>query len=223
MPDRDIVMVGSSAGGVEALQRLACQFPKDFPAAVFVVVHLPPRTRSFLPDILSKVAVLPAAHPEDGESIQHGRIYIAPPDRHLVIERDHVHLSLGPREQHHRPCINVTFRSAAGSCGERVTGVILTGELDDGTAGLWEVKRRGGITVVQNPEEADFPSMPLNALREAGADYIVRLAETGPLLCRLAAGEGKPSKKFEVTEMEPELTDMTCPDCRGSGRCGAVA
>ena len=128
---------------------------------------------------------MPALHPEDGAPIVPGRIYVALPDHHLVIERDHVHLSLGPKEQHHRPCINVMFRSAAIAHGDRVVGVVLTGELDDGTAGLWEIKRRGGIAVVQNPEEGAFPSMPLSALREVEADYVSSIADMGALLSRL--------------------------------------
>ena len=128
-----------------------------------------------------------------------------------------MHLSLGPKEQHHRPCINVTFRSAALAYGNRVTGVVLTGELDDGTAGLWEIKRRGGIAVVQNPEEATFSSMPLSALREVEADYTVSIREMGDLLTRLAAGKGEQKRTaVEGTEMTPKLTDLTCPDCRGT-------
>jgi two-component system, chemotaxis family, protein-glutamate methylesterase/glutaminase len=170
-----------------------------------------------LPELLTKAGPLSAIHPVNGSKVQHGCIYIAPPDHHLVLERDHVHLSLGPREQHHRPCINVTFRSAALAYGERVTAVILTGELDDGTAGLWEVKRRGGIAVVQNPEQAAFPSMPLNALREVDADYVVNLDEMGPLLTRLALGKGE-QKRTEVlaANVNPHITDITCPDCRGT-------
>ncbi len=137
-----------------------------------------------------------------------------------------MHLSMGPKEQHHRPCINVTLRSAALSHGERVIGAVLTGELDDGTAGLWEVKRRGGITLVQNPEDADFPSMPLSALRDVEVHYTVPLREMGPLLGRLvlesediAKGEtpgGEKISEAKGNDMEPQLTDMTCPDCRGT-------
>jgi two-component system, chemotaxis family, protein-glutamate methylesterase/glutaminase len=149
--------------------------------------------------------------------IENSRIYVAPPDHHLVVERDHIHLSAGPKEQHQRPSINVTFRSAALAYGDRVTGVILTGQLDDGTSGLWEIKRRGGVAIVQNPEEALFPSMPLSALREIPADYTVTLDEMGPLLYRLANGEGKSERTdLERTDMQPMLTDLTCPDCRGT-------
>lgn len=209
--------MGASAGGVEALQQLASQLPAGFPGSLFVVLHMLPRTRSFLPEILGRATNLPANHAEDGEKIEPGRIYIACPDLHLVLERDHVHLSRGPKEQHHRPCVNVTFRSAALAYGERVTGIVLTGELDDGTAGLWEVKRRGGIAVVQNPENAAFPSMPLNALREVEADYTVDVSEMGALLMRLATGqEGRKSVPVEVAMEERRLTDLTCPDCRGT-------
>jgi two-component system, chemotaxis family, protein-glutamate methylesterase/glutaminase len=215
--EHDIFVVGASAGGVEALQELAGQLPAGFPGSLLVVMHLLPRTRSFLPDILGRSGPLSAAPAADGERLQRGQIYIAPPDHHLVIERDHVHLSRGPKEQHHRPCINVTFRSAALAYGERVTGIVLTGELDDGTAGLWEVKRRGGIAVVQNPENAPFPSMPLSALREVEADYIVDVSEMGALLTRLANGqEGRKSVPVEVVMEERRLTDLTCPDCRGT-------
>jgi two-component system chemotaxis response regulator CheB len=149
--------------------------------------------------------------------IEHGRLYVGPPDFHLLIERDHIHLGTGPKEQHQRPCINVTFRSAALAQGDRVVGVILTGQLDDGTAGLWEIKRRGGIAVVQNPEEAMFPGMPLSALREVEADYTVNLSEMGALLDGLARGKReKRVTTIPESSMEPKLTDLTCPDCRGT-------
>lgn len=217
MAEHDVIVIGTSAGGVEALQKLVRQFPKDFPAAIFVVMHTSARTRSYLPEILSSSGVLPAMHPLDGEPIEPGHIYVAPPDHHLLIERDHIHLGIGPKEQHHRPCINVTFRSAALEHGERAIGVVMTGEMDDGTAGLWEIKRRGGIAVVQNPEEAMFPSMPLSALRDIEADYTVNVDEMGALLCRLAVGEGKQRRtETEGSDMKPILTDLTCPDCRGT-------
>jgi two-component system chemotaxis response regulator CheB len=215
----DVVVIGASAGGVEVLQELVRTLPADLPAAVFITMHLQVRSKSLLPGILTRAGHLSAEYPEDGAPIEHGRIYVAPPDHHLVIERDHIHLSSGPREQHHRPCINVMFRSAALAYAERVVGVVLSGELDDGIAGLWEIERRGGLTVVQNPEEAAFPSMPLSALREIEVDHTVSTAEMGSLLGQLAKeGEQKP---IEVTEdedvkVETQLTDLTCPDCRGT-------
>ena len=217
MPKHDIIVIGASAGGVEALSQLAHDLPASLSAAIFVVVHIHARAKSFLPQILTRAGKLRAVNPEDGDPIKQGWIYVAPPDSHLLVERDHVHLSSGPKEQRHRPCINVTFRSAALAYGERVAGVVLTGELDDGTAGLWEIKRRGGIAVVQNPDDALFPSMPASALRDNKADYTVNLREMGSLLSRLAVGEGEPTSIQPGTrDMEPMLTDLTCPDCRGT-------
>lgn len=217
MPKHDIIVIGGSAGGVEALRKLVSQLPEGLPAAVFVVVHLSPRMRSFLAPILSQAGGLPTLEAQDGLLIQHGQIYVAAPDFHLILQNGHIHSSQGPTEQRRRPAINVTFRSAAMAYGDRVTGVILSGELDDGVAGLWEIKRRGGIAIVQNPEEALYPSMPLSALREIPVDYTVRLAELGPLLCRLANGQGEGKRTSpEKGVMEPTLTDLTCPECRGT-------
>jgi two-component system chemotaxis response regulator CheB len=216
---KDIIVIGASAGGVEALQNLVAGLPRGLSASVFVVMHVGPRSRSLLPELLSAAGPLPAVHPADGAAIEHARIYIAPPDRHLVIQPGHVHLSFGPKEQHHRPSINVSFRSAAEAYGSRVTGVVLTGQLDDGTAGLWDIKRRGGVAVVQHPEEAAFPSMPLSALREIEADYTVRLSEMPPLLTRLASdglAATAGSSVMEKHEVDLKLTDVTCPECRGT-------
>jgi two-component system chemotaxis response regulator CheB len=213
---RDIIVVGASAGGVEALQKMVAELPADLPAAVFTVLHVAPRSRSFLPDILNAAGPLPARHATDGLKIEKGRIYVAPPDHHMVIERGHIHLNLGPKENHQRPCINATFRSAAAAYGDRVIGVVLTGQLDDGTAGLWDIKRLGGIAIVQNPEEAAFPSMPLSALREIEVDYTVRLAELGSLLSALTRQVQQNVIESESKEMRSELTDITCPDCRGT-------
>ena len=217
MPEHNIFAVGASAGGVEALEQLVREIPSGFQGSLFVVLHLAPRTKSFLPELLTRAGKLRAIHPEDGARIEPGCIYVAPPDHHLILARDHVHLGLGPKEQHHRPCINVMFRSAALSHGPRVTGVVLSGELDDGTAGLWEIKRRGGTAVIQNPEEATFPSMPLSALRDVEADYIVNISGMGELLNRLALNKGERKRtEVESANMEPNITDLTCPDCRGT-------
>jgi two-component system chemotaxis response regulator CheB len=218
---RDIIVIGTSAGGVDALQTLVRSFPVDMPASIFVVMHVAPRSRRLLPEILTAAGPLIAVHPLDGAVIEPGRIYVAPPDQHLILQPGHVHLSFGPKEQNERPCINVSFRSAALAYGPRVAGVVMTGQLDDGTAGLWDIKRQGGIAVVQNPEDAAFPSMPLSALRDIEADYTVRMAEMGPLLARLATqpdrdlvmGDGGGNGR---KEMHPRLTDLTCPECRGT-------
>jgi two-component system chemotaxis response regulator CheB len=211
---RDIVVIGASAGGVEALQAVAAGLPANFPAAVFVVLHVAPRSHSFLPEILNASGPLPACHAEDGAQIEKGRIYIAPPDRHMIVERHHIHLTFGPKDNHQRPSINVMFRSAAAAYGPRVIGVVLTGQLDDGTAGLWEIKRHGGVIMAQNPEEAAFPSMPLSALREIEVDYTVRISELGPLLSLLTRQVEENAIQSERTEMRSQLTDITCPDCR---------
>jgi two-component system chemotaxis response regulator CheB len=218
---KDVIVIGTSAGGLEALQTIVGDLPADLPASVFVIMHVAPRSRSVLPDLLTASGPLRAVHPVDGEAIKPGHIYVAPSDRHLIIEPGHVHLGFGPKEQHQRPSINVGFRSAALAYGERVAGVVLTGQLDDGSAGLWDIKWRGGIAIVQNPEEAAFPSMPLSALRDIEVDYTVRLSEVAPLLARVATErEPEPVNADEQNngreEMNPRLTDLTCPECRGT-------
>lgn len=217
MPARDIIAIGASAGGVDAMQSLFRTLPADLPAALLVVMHVEPRARSYLPEILNATSRIPAAHAREAEPIEPGRAYIAPPDRHLVARSGHIHLSFGPKEQHQRPSINVTFRSAAQAYRDRVAGVILSGQLDDGTAGLWSIKQCGGVTLVQNPEEAAFPSMPLSALREIEVDYTLRLAEMGELLAGLAHGRAATGASPAGREdIQPSLTDLTCPECRGT-------
>src|SRR5262249_48303535 len=139
---RDIVVIGASAGGVTALKTIAAGLPGDFPGAIFVVLHTTPDAPGLLAQLLERVGPLRAFFPEDGEEILAARIYVAPPNRHLIIRPGHVHLSRGPRENMTRPALNPTFRSAAQSYGPRVVGVILTGTLDDGTAGLIAVEER---------------------------------------------------------------------------------
>jgi len=216
MPRRDIIAIGASAGGVEALQTLVSHLPSTLPAALFVVVHMAPRSKSFLPQILTRSGPLPAMHPENGTRIEHGKIYVAPPDHHLILERDHIHLGMGPQENRHRPCINVTFRSAATAYGRRVAGIVLTGQLDDGTAGLWDIKRQGGVVIAQRPEDAAYPSMPLSALREVDVDYTLPVAEMGKLLETLSLEDGDEEVTPKVGVSEPKLTEITCPDCRGT-------
>ena len=200
MPGRDIVVVGTSAGGVEALRTLVGGLPADFPGSVFVVMHTAPDSPGILPQILDRAGPLPAAHAENRERIHPGRIYVAPPDHHLLLEPGLVRVTRGPRENRFRPAIDPLFRSAAQVYGPRVVGVILTGGLGDGTSGLWAVKRLGGTAVVQNPEEAFMASMPLSALRQVEVDYTLPLAEIAPLLARLTKTSVAEQGGYEVPE-----------------------
>ena len=197
MAGHDIIVVGASAGGPESLQLLMSALPPELPAALFVVVHFPPGSRSFLPAILSRAGPLVATHATDGEAIRHGHVYIARPDHHLVLERGYVRVTHGPKENRFRPAVDVLFRSAAYAYGPRVIGVILTGQLDDGTAGLWAVKDRGGLAVVQDPQDALSPSMPRSALQHVAEDYCLPIAEIGPLLERLT---GEPAEEKTSTQ-----------------------
>lgn len=183
---RDRIVIGASAGGVEVLIRLVGSLPADLPAALFVVLHTPANHTSRLPQILARHGKLPAAHARDGEAIAPGRIYVAPPDEHLLAQDGSVRLSHGPRENHTRPAIDVLFRSAANAYGERVVGVVLSGTLWDGTAGLIAIKRQGGVAIVQDPEEAGFAAMPRNAISGDHPDWVLPLADIATTLVRLA-------------------------------------
>jgi two-component system chemotaxis response regulator CheB len=187
--EHDIIVVGASAGGVEALSTLVSTLPPDIPAALFITIHIPSWAPSQLPEILARSGPLPAAHARNNASFEMGHIYVAPPDYHLLVEEDRTVLWHGPKENRFRPAVNTLFRSAAGAYGWRVTGVILTGALDDGSAGLWWIKRQGGAAVVQSPDEAAFADMPRSALEYVESAYIARLTEIGPLLNRLALGQ----------------------------------
>ena len=198
-PARDIIVIGASAGGVEALTIVASDLPRDLPAAVFVAMHIPAWRDSFLPSILSRSSPLLAFHPKSGDPIEHGRIYVAPPDHHLLIDSEkQVQLSHGPKENNVRPSINLLFRSAAVAFGPRVTGVILSGSLDDGSTGSWWVKRAGGAVVVQDPSDAEFPQMPQATLLHVDADFIAKLAEIGPVIDKLA----RPVPRIDATQPE---------------------
>jgi two-component system chemotaxis response regulator CheB len=200
---------------VEALQIVAAKLPSDLPGSVFVVLHVPAWTPSRLPDILSRSGPLKACHPENGEPIEQGKIYVAPPDRHMILEKGHIHLSAGPKENRTRPAVNPLFRSAALAYGPRVVGVVLTGTLDDGTAGLWEIKRRGGIAIVQEPGGALYPDMPLSALENVQIDFSVGLSEMAPMLTTLAYQSVEPQERQLSHHMESPKPALTCPECRG--------
>src|SRR5688572_1864255 len=160
MSKRDIIVIGASAGGVEALKQLASQLPENFPAAVLMVLHVSPHGYSVLPNILNRAGPLKAMHPLEGQAIERGRIYVAPPDHHLLVKPGYITLARGPKENGHRPAVDPLFRSAARSYGQRVIGIVLSGVLDDGTAGLLAVKMRHGLAIVQHPEDALYSAMP---------------------------------------------------------------
>lgn len=214
MVARDIIVIGASAGGWDAIQKIVALFPPDLRAAVFITIHQYERSEGILPQLLNRIGPLPAQHPREEMPIELGQIYVAPPDFHLVLTPGAVHLSHGPRENLQRPCINTMFRSAAVAYGERVADVLLTGLLDDGAAGLWEIQQHGGATIVQDPEEAAFRSMPDSAIRGLNVQYIVRLAEMAPLLARLTMGDQTPIAR---TPQQPARypTGQACPECGG--------
>ena len=235
MAGRDVVVVGASAGGVEALMGLVRALPADLPAAVFVVLHVPPTGTSLLPEILSRRGPLPARHPADGEAFRPGQIYVAPPDRHLLVQRGRVCLTRGPRENRARPAVDPLFRSAARAYGPRAVGVVLSGTLDDGTAGLLAVRSRGGVGIAQDPTEALFPSMPLSCIEHGAVDLTLPVADIAATLAHLAredvaAGDLGPVPRDLDLEVEMAETDagtaahdvhpgqpsaLACPDCGG--------
>jgi two-component system chemotaxis response regulator CheB len=187
---RDIVVIGASAGGVEALRTLIYGLDTAPPAAYFVVLHLPADSKSQLPHVLSGLSGLKAVHAADGQEIEYGTIYVAPPDYHLFVSRGHVVLTRGPRENRSRPAIDPLFRSAAEVYGPRVIGVLLTGMLDDGTLGLLEIHRRGGVTIVENPETALYSDMPQNAVSRVPVNHIADLHD---IAATVRAEIGKPA------------------------------
>jgi two-component system chemotaxis response regulator CheB len=235
----DIVVIGTSAGGLKALSAVISVLPADFGAAVFVVQHLAPDKKSYLPKLLGDISDLPVSSPADGETFLPGHVYVAAPDHHLLLNGDRIRVMRGPQENRFRPSIDALFRSAARSFGSRVIGVVLTGYLDDGTVGLQTIKKRGGITVVQDPDEAEYPSMPRIALRYVDVDHTVAIAEAGPLLIRLVAEPAAAQEAFPTSpaiEIEANIaeqvmntkefldnveqignrTTYTCPDCNGA-------
>jgi two-component system chemotaxis response regulator CheB len=186
MNARDIIVIGTSSGGLEALKELVAQLPADFPATIFVVRHLSDTIETILPQILEQSGPLTATLASGSEYFKRGHIYCAPSRHHMVIEDGRLRLTKGPKENRFRPAVDPLFRSAALALGTRVVGVILTGALDDGTAGLAAVKHFGGIAIVQDPREARYAGMPQSALRNVHVDYCLPLREIAPLLVKLA-------------------------------------
>ena len=233
MANRNIVAIGTSAGGVEALRSVVGALPARFPAAILITIHLPSHSRSSMAELLTRAGPLKASFAAEGMIVKNGRIYVARPGYHLIIEGERLALGTGPRENKTRPSIDPMFRSAALCCGNRTIGVVLTGTLGDGAAGLWAIKEAGGITVVQDPQEAAFPEMPLAALSHLDPDHLTKLPDLPRLLETLVnqpAGEPRPvapGMKYEVEVAKGGPSTMqqmdrigkrsvlTCPDCAG--------
>ena len=239
MPTRDIIVIGASAGGVQALSTLVVDLPSNLPAAVFIVLHISANVPSLLPNILARESKLDVAHAIDGEPIMRRRVYVAPPGQHLIIEDGHVRLVHGPKENLHRPSIDALFRSAARWAGSRVIGVVLTGARDDGKVGMRAVQQRGGITIVQDPSEAPFPSMPMSVMQDIKVDFSLPLREIAPLLNTLSHEAADEEERYPVpddVEIESRIAEqkmeadeliasverlgkiskLTCPDCHGA-------
>jgi two-component system, chemotaxis family, protein-glutamate methylesterase/glutaminase len=231
----DIVAIGASAGGIEALSRVVAALPADLPAAVLVVVHLGEGSTGALPNILDRAGPLEAGHPEDGDPVEHGRILVAPPNLHLLLEDGKIRLTRGPHENRHWPAVDPLFRTAALAYGPRVVGVVLSGAQDDGSAGLLAIKQRGGVAVVQDPYDALVSGMPQSALRHVEVDHLLAADEIGQVLYRLASEPAEEEGVYPVADemefeskiagLDPtvidsnehvgELSAFSCPECAG--------
>ncbi|HVZ73365.1 MAG TPA: chemotaxis protein CheB [Polyangia bacterium] len=237
--NRDIVTIGTSGGGIEALGALLGPLPPDLAAAIFVVIHRHEKGSDGLARVLGRVSALPVRAAEHGAPVERGVVVVAPADRHLLLADGHVELSHGPRENNCRPAVDPLFRSAARAYGPRVIGVVLTGALDDGTGGLFAIKRRGGLTVVQDPATAAFAGMPTSARDNVAVDHVVSLRDMPDLIARLtreelAAPDGPPGRGEEEIDLDPqtarsgpgaaeaeldalgEPSSLTCPECHGA-------
>lgn len=238
MPGRDIIVVGASAGGIEAVSDLLVQLPADLKASVFIVIHVSPDSPNLLPEIFQRRSALTCTLASDGQKIQAGIVYIAPADLHLTIKDSTVTVTKGPKENRARPAIDPLFRSAAIACGARVIGIILSGLLDDGVSGLNSIKKCGGIAIAQEPDDAMFPDMPRNALASVEVDYHLPVSRMGALLTRLInedsiKNSGNAPKEIEMevkiaqkgvehdnefnnnTVLQPDSMVLTCPECNG--------
>jgi two-component system chemotaxis response regulator CheB len=234
MPAHDLIVLGTSMGGVEALIRIVKRLPADLPATLLIVEHFPPNCQSRLPEILAHAGPLPASHARDGEAILPGHIYIAPPDYHLIVEGGRLRLDHGGRENRFRPSIDPLFRSAARQYDGRTIGVLLTGGAGDGVAGLIAVRHAGGVAIVQDPADAYAAAMPRSAIQIAGADHIVPLADIPGLLIELVGQRtvGGKAMNADPIEQMPKIVgkDMhaqengerqgmpsvyICPECGG--------
>jgi two-component system chemotaxis response regulator CheB len=230
---RNLIVIGASAGGIAPLRALVSRLGPDFPAALYAVIHGAEEARPHLPKTIGAETRLPVRFAQEHERIQNGVLLLAPPDRHLLVKENEICLTRGPRENLWRPSIDVLFRSAAVAHGPAVTGVILSGALDDGTAGSAAICTCGGAVLVQQPEDAEFPSMPASVLRNLEGIRIATIAELPDALGRLIEEPAGPRQDVPETlrieaqfAEEPmahtpeysklgKLTENTCPDCGG--------
>jgi two-component system chemotaxis response regulator CheB len=217
---RDLVVIGASAGGLEVLRRVVADLPADLPAAVCVVLHIAPQSPSALAPILQRAGRFPCRPATNGATLRNGEILVAPPDRHMVVEDGRVKLTLGPRENGHRPAVDPLFRSAAKAKGRRVVGVILSGTRDDGAAGLAVIKAGGGATVVQDPSDALYAGMPASALAHVAVDAVVPATLIGQTVAAIVKGGDLPpgvDPRDPLSEPvgEGEHVVTVCPECGG--------
>lgn len=219
----DLIALGASAGGVEALGAVVSTLPADLDAAVLVVLHVSESGTSVMPEILSRAGPLPAASARNGEPLERARIYVAPPGHHLTVDGAHVRVDQRPRENGHRPAVDPLLRTAGQAFGPRAAGVILSGSRDDGTAGLYQLKARGGVALVQDPDSALYPSMPRSALQHVAVDAVLPLEQIGPALTRLAGRRAHDPGGPLMADRHPRhdvlehgrASRFTCPDCGG--------
>lgn len=229
---RDVIVIGGSAGALGPIRRLVADLPTDLQAAIFIVLHMRPEGPSHLHGVIERAGLLPARQAVDGDIVRTGVITVAAPDRHLILDDGIVRSIHGPRENRYRPSVDVLFRSAALSYGNRVIAIVLSGSLSDGASGLVAVKKYGGVAIVQDPADAMFPSMPINALQSVPVDHMVTADGMGALIVRLASEAinarptpvSDPMRSAEVRMVKgekAEITDVgrpsifTCPECTG--------
>ena len=221
MRNHNIIVVGASAGGVDALRKLFSQFPQDLQASFFVVLHVPAESPGLLANIIAQVSPLKVKAATDGEPIQLGHVYVAPADFHLLVKPGYMHLHRGPKENRHRPAIDPLFRSAAVAYRAQTVGVILTGYQDDGTSGLLAIKRCGGIAVVQDPDDADYPEMPQSAITEVEVDYQLPLHKMGSIIQQIVEQPAALIEKVpQDIVMEARIAEQTMSNISGEERLG---
>ena len=242
MVERDIVVIGGSAGGIKAMRDMLAELPEKIPAAIFLVIHASPDSPRFLADALTMPGRPLVRYAVNGEQFERGVVHVAPPDLHMLVERSGcIRLAFGPKENRFRPAVDPLFRSAALAFGARVAGVILSGGLDDGTAGLAAIKAAGGTAIVQDPWEAEAPSMPQSAMHHIAVDHCLPVRDIAGLLMRLSSSGGSlvtppkkdrdmPKKTLEIEVQVakedrvhlPKILELgkpsmfTCPECHGT-------